>query len=83
MSGNWEEAGIIEKQLKDQWNKYEKKWPVIIDHMEVDNISLHLSELGVYLANKDSILASAELSVLKLLVRNIPKREYVIIQNIF
>jgi len=80
---NWEEARIIEKQLNDQWKKYEKKWPVVIDHAEVDNISLHLSELAVYLANRDRILASAELSVIKLLVNNIPRKETVIIQNIF
>jgi len=78
----WEEAGLKEKQLKAQWEKYEKKWPMFIDHAEVDNISYHLSELEVFVENKDRTLSEAKLSVLKLLVKNIPQKEYAILQNI-
>lgn len=79
----WEEAGTKEKQLKAQWKEYEKKWPMLIDHTEIDNINLHLSELEVFVANKDKTLSAAKLSVLKLLVNHIPQKEYVILQNIF
>jgi len=79
----WEEAVKIENQLKNQWEKYRKIWPMLIDHADVDKVTTYLSELEVFIAKKDEIMAASRLAVLKLLMQNIPEKEYVILQNIF
>lgn len=83
MNERWEEAVKIENQLKDQWEKYKKIWPMLIDHADVDKVTTYLSELEVFIAKKDEIMAASRLAVLKLLMQNIPEKEYVILQNIF
>lgn len=83
MNGRWEEAVKIENQLKYQWEKYKKIWPMLIDHADVDKVTTYLCELEVFIAKKDEIMAASRLAVLKLLMQNIPEKEYVILQNIF
>jgi len=83
MNERWEEAVKIENQLKDQWEKYKKIWPMLIDHADVDKVTTYLSELEVFIAKKDEIMAASRLAVLKLLMQNILEKEYVILQNIF
>ncbi|NLM42867.1 MAG: DUF4363 family protein [Clostridiales bacterium] len=79
----WEEVVKIEKQLKNQWKKYEKTWPMLIDHTDVDKVNTYLSELEIFIAKKDETMAASKLAVLKLLMKNIPEKEYVTLQNIF
>jgi len=83
MNGRWEEAVKIENQLKYQWEKYKKIWPMLIDHADVDKVTTYLCELEVFITKKDEIMAASRLAVLKLLMQNIPEKEYVILQNIF
>jgi len=79
----WEEAVKIQNQLNVQWSKYKKIWPMLIDHADVDKVTAYISELGVFITKKDEIMAASRLAVLKLLMQNIPEKEYVILQNIF
>ncbi|HHY77530.1 MAG TPA: DUF4363 family protein [Clostridiales bacterium] len=83
MNGRWEEAVKIENQLKYQWEKYKKIWPMLIDHADVDKVTTYLCELEVFITKKDEIMAASRLAILKLLMQNIPEKEYVILQNIF
>lgn len=78
----WEEASKSGKKLHAQWEKYKKVWPMLIDHLEIDNININLSEFESYLDSKDKIQSLSKLSVLKILVRHIPERESFILQNI-
>lgn len=78
----WEEVNDINMKFHYQWEKSEKIWPMLIDHLEIDNINIQLSELESYLKNKDKIKALSKLSILKLLVKHIPERESFILQNI-
>lgn len=80
--GEWEKVDNINANFNHQWEKSEKIWPMLIDHLEIDNINIQLSELEASLKNKDKIRALSKLSILKLLVKHIPERESFILQNI-
>ena len=79
---NWAEANIVSESIKELWDKYKKEWPMLIDHLEIDNLSSKLAELRAYItsSNKDETLA--KVAALKILVKHIPEKESFIIQNI-
>ena len=82
LAEKWDEAGVAGKKLHDQWEKYKKIWPMLIDHLEIDNLNIQFSELESYLSSRDKTQALSKLSVLKVLVKHIPERESFILQNI-
>ena len=55
---------------------------MLIDHTDVDKVNTYLSELEIFIA-KNETMAASKLAVLKLLMKNIPEKEYVTLQNIF
>ncbi|NLN49464.1 MAG: DUF4363 family protein [Clostridiales bacterium] len=79
---NWAEANIVSESIEELWDKYKKEWPMLIDHLEIDNLSSKLAELRAYItsSNKDETLA--KVAALKILVKHIPEKESFIIQNI-
>jgi hypothetical protein len=80
---NWSEAGAILNGSWEAWNKTKKNWAPLIDHEEIDKLDLAVARITQYVNNKEHSLALAELAVLKLLVRHIPEKEAVNLQNIF
>lgn len=78
----WEKVTEINKKFNSQWEKNAKIWPMLIDHLEIDTIEIHLSELDAYLKTRDKSRALSKLSILKLLVNHIPEKESFVLQNI-
>ncbi|MCK9216851.1 MAG: DUF4363 family protein [Firmicutes bacterium] len=78
----WEKAKHIVKETQNQWDKYKKIWPMLIDHLEIDNVTVRLSELQAYILNQDKTESLSKLAALKVLIKHIPEKESFIIQNI-
>lgn len=78
----WEKAKDIGKTAEKQWDKYKKKWPMLIDHFEIDNVNINLAELQAYILSNDKTESLSRLAALKILIKHIPERESFIIQNI-
>jgi hypothetical protein len=82
-SQNWEEAQKELVIIQDDWEKTKKTWAMLLDHTEIDNIDEALSKLKMYIETRESSLALAEASTLKLFIIHIPEREALNLENVF
>lgn len=82
-SDDWSMAQKIIKETKKEWDKYKKVWPMLIDHLEIDNVNTKLAELQAYISSNNKTETLSRLAALKVLIKHIPERESFIIQNIF
>lgn len=80
---NWEDA--LEKivEFHGKWDKVSSLWSMLIDHYEIDNIELILSQLISYVKSQDKNEALSQMSSLKTLIKHIPAKESFNFQNIF
>lgn len=81
--GNWDKTEEQLQTIESNWDKTEKKWTVLIDHSEIDNIDISLSRMSKYIEAKEQALALAEAGVLKNLIEHIPDKETLTLKNIF
>lgn len=79
----WDEAENRFKKLDSAWQKTQSLWTVLLNHTEIDNIDLTLAKLEQYIKTQEQGLALAEISSLKLLIRHIPEKEKLTLENIF
>lgn len=79
----WDEAENRFKKLDSAWQKTKSLWTVLLNHTEIDNIDLTLAKLEQYIKTQEQGLALAEISSLKLLIRHIPEKEKLTLENIF
>jgi hypothetical protein len=82
ISQNWEEAEKTLEKFHKNWDKISRTWAMLVDHYEIDNIELELSQLSSFINSKDKSLSLSRLSALKTLVKHIPKKESFILENI-
>ena len=80
---NWDEASEKLKEFHEKWDKVSTLWSMLIDHYEIDNIELVLSQLISYAENKDKSEALSQMSSLKTLIKHIPAKESFSLKNIF
>jgi hypothetical protein len=80
---NWVQASEILNNTWEIWDKTKKNWAPLIDHQEIDQLDLAVARLTQYINNQEYSLSLAELSALKFLIRHIPEKERVNLQNIF
>ncbi len=78
----WENAKSIAETTQEEWDKYKKVWPMLIDHFEIDNLNTKLAELHAYIISNNKTETLSKIAALKVLVKHIPERESFIIQNI-
>lgn len=79
---NWDAA---EKELEEfhrKWDKTSTLWSMLIDHYEIDNIELALSELVSYVKTRDKNEALAQMSSLRVLIKHIPEKEAFSLKNV-
>ncbi len=81
--GEWEKALEHLKRFDDFWNGIKPLWAILIDHTEIDNIDMALAKIEQYIKTGEKGLALGELSSLELLIRHIPDKEKVSLENIF
>ncbi|MGE5389524.1 MAG: DUF4363 family protein [Deltaproteobacteria bacterium] len=80
--GDWSAARSGSDQMQRLWEKDARWWPVILDHQEIDNIEFSMARTTEYVRNQDLALAQGQLSELKLMVRHIPRKEKINLENI-
>lgn len=80
---DWRLASKEMELMQDRWTDTKKKWQMLIDHQEIDNIDSTLirAKSWVDLEGRDDCIS--ELATLKLFVLHIPEREALRITNIF
>lgn len=74
-----------EKQLEEfhsKWDKTSNFWSMLVDHYEIDNIELVLSQLASFVKTKDRSEALSQLSSLRTFVKHIPQKEAFRLKNI-
>lgn len=81
--GEWEKALEHLKRFEDFWNGVKPLWAILIDHTEIDNIDMALAKIEQYIKTGEKGLALGELSSLELLIRHIPDKEKLSLENIF
>jgi hypothetical protein len=83
LSDDWEKARDGLKGFDDFWGSAKPVWTILIDHKEIDNIDMALARIEQYIETREKGLALGELSSLELLIRHIPDKEKVSLENIF
>lgn len=81
-SQNWDTALKRVENFHTKWDKTSTLWSMLIDHYEIDNIELVISQLTSYVKNQDKIQALSQMSSLKTLIKHIPAKESFNLKNI-
>lgn len=79
---DWSNAEKCLSSIKEDWDRVEKTWALLLDHMEIDNIEISLIKMAEYIKTKDYTLAMAEISTLKQYVKHIPEKEGFSLKNL-
>ena len=79
---SWEEAYAKMSAINEAWDKKEKVWGMVINHHEIDNISISLKSALVYINLNDKIDSLASLSSLRHYIGHIPIMERMSPKNI-
>jgi len=82
-SNHWDEACEQTAKLEKTWDEKAKWWPAVLDHQEIDNIEFALGRFKEYVVSQNTALAWGQLSELRLMIKHIPEKEAIKLQNIF
>lgn len=80
---DWNEAARKLEEFHDRWDKTILVWSMLVDHYEIDNIELVLSQLISYVKTEDKTEALSNMSSLRTLIKHIPTKEAFRLQNVF
>lgn len=80
---NWEAATNILSDTKLDWEKSEKSWAILLDHIEIDNIETSITRVEKFIETKNKSMALAEVATLKQYIKHIPEKESFNLKNIF
>lgn len=78
----WEQAKNGLSSVRQDWDKNNTWWSILLDHQEIDTIDLSIRRLESFIENQDVTLSLSELSTLKLLFENIHDKEKFTLKNI-
>lgn len=79
---NWSEATKNIDTAEIKWKNIDKKWAILIEHREIDEIEINMEKLKSYVETKNKDLSMAQLKAIKMLIRHIPQNEKPILENI-
>ncbi len=80
--GRWETAKQQTGKLEASWQEKAKWWPIFLDHQEMDNIEFSLAKAKEYVASRNDSLSRGQFSELRLMLKHIPEKEAVNMENI-
>lgn len=81
-SKNLEEAEALSIDLNDKWKDIEKKWTLLTNHHEIDNITTSLKNMVEFIRFKDLPNSMSSLVALKHYIEHIPSMENLNLRNI-
>lgn len=79
---DWDQARKQTVELEIVWEEKARWWPIFLDHQEMDNIEFSLAKVKKYVSSRNNALAQGQLAELRLMIRHIPSKEAVNIENI-
>lgn len=79
----WENVNGEVTALQEKWENTSKWLSAFIDHQEVDNIVIALSNLEQYALYRETPDFMAEISALRSLIKHLTRKEKPIFENIF
>lgn len=79
---NWADASKGLSAFENEWSHENKTWEMLLDHFEIDNIDAAFARLSKYIETQDPTLALGEAASLKLMIKHIPEKEKLSINNI-
>ena len=79
----WDDAQTHFQVTADQWHRVEKRWALITDHEEIDEIVRALQKIKAYLHFQTAPDALAELQTLIYLIKHIPEKEKLTLSTLF
>ncbi len=80
--GSWDEAYAKMNDIDEAWEKKEKVWGMVINHHEIDNISISLKSALIYIDLNDEVDSLASLASLRHYIGHIPIMERMSLKNI-
>ena len=80
---NWKSAESSVNELGEIWSDVKGNWSALIDHMEIDNIDVTLSQLQTLVKAKELPDTLSESAALKTYIGHIPEKEKLKLENLF
>ncbi len=80
---NWEVSDLQLKELEQKWEELGDKWGVIVEHEEIDNITVALLKSKTFSLNREKEEALAELREFEFMIDHIPKINKLELKNVF
>lgn len=81
-SETWEISDQQLKELEYKWEELSDKWALIIEHEEIDNITVALLKSKTFSINREKEEALAELREFEFMIDHIPKINRLELKNI-
>jgi len=81
-TGQWDQARERFGRFQKSWETTAKKWTVLIDHQELDEINVSMAKIREFIITENGPELMAELAELKLLLKHIPEKEALNIKNV-
>jgi hypothetical protein len=82
-TGNWKGAEDSLDEVAKTWSKVKGSWSALIDHEEIDNIDVTLSQLQTLVKAKELPDTLSEAAALKTYIGHIPEKEKLRLENLF
>ncbi|MEQ2128546.1 DUF4363 family protein [Caldanaerobacter subterraneus KAk] len=82
-SGDWEKAKDWVKKAESEWKKIDRKWALLVEHREIDEIEINMEKLKSFVESKNRDHSMAQLKTVKMLLKHVPENEKPSFENIF
>lgn len=82
MKDDWTCAREEALSLEKKWKKTASWWPMLLDHQEMDNIEFSMARVREYISLQNAALSLGQISELREMIKHIPEKEAVTIENI-
>lgn len=79
----WKQADKDLIQLENKWEGVSEKWAVLVEHEEIDQITVSFLKSKIFTLNREKEEALAELREFEFMIDHIPKINKVELKNIF
>ncbi|MGB9780369.1 MAG: DUF4363 family protein [Caldanaerobacter sp.] len=81
--GDWEKAKLLVEKSESEWKKIDKKWALLVEHREIDEIEINMEKLKSFVESKNKDHSMAQLKTVKMLLKYVPENEKPTLENIF
>ncbi|HHU62881.1 MAG TPA: DUF4363 family protein [Clostridiales bacterium] len=80
--GEWTLGRQHMEELKASWTRVRKKWEIIHNHKEIDDIDVTVVKVDRFIKMREKPSAMAEIAALRLYISHIPEKEAFRLSNL-